>query len=274
LEAGLQLVQHGGRLDLATAIAAALGREQQAAGFPVAVQDVVSIAHGGVTEIRCDPAGSYSARHLNVDPAWIAEHIVIAMTPGKPHSTPTLLSDLLNHSGATGFIETISGLAMRAAAALERGRAKDLANAVNAYRETFGCWQPLFVSDEVRQMIAGLQSDCGPAVLGWKPPGAGAAQSCIIVTEDREAVLASLQAQGWFGMPALVTDGLRLDSRRISCGYRIDFVGAADLNVAAGVETVGFCVSAAIAPRDGLTWGGLRGTAEPGSQPFDVLAVC
>ena len=80
------------------------------------------------------------------------------------------------------------------------------------------------------------------------------------MTEDRQAVLASLHAQGWFGMPAVVTDGLRLNSRRISCGYRIDFIGAADLNVAAGVDAVGFCVSAAIAPRDGLTRGGGHGS--------------
>ena len=97
-------------------------------------------------------------------------------------------------------------------------------------------------------MIARLQADCGPAVLGWKPPEAGAALSCIIVTEDRDAVLAAIQTRGWFGMPAVVTEGLRLNSGRISCGYRIDFVGAGDLNVAAG----GFCVSTAIEPPQGL----------------------
>jgi galactokinase/mevalonate kinase-like predicted kinase len=237
----------------------ALARERNDSSIAIAAQDVYSIAYGGVVGIATRADGGITVDPIQYDRNWIAEYVAIGVKlDGERHDSPTLLRDLVDHPQARRYVRYITLEAALAADAIRHADPFALAAAVNEYRRWFDEWSGhRYVSPVVTNLAQSMERTLGKdAVLGWKLPGAGGCSSIMVITADIDAVARQLESAAWLFMPALVTGGLRCEQLaeeglvRISAGYRIDFVGAADLGQDPRIGEDGLCVSAAIKPRE------------------------
>ncbi|MBC7924458.1 MAG: hypothetical protein H7039_02270 [Bryobacteraceae bacterium] len=246
--------------------AALLFERRWASKLAVAADDVYPITYGGMLKVitEVDPP-IVRTEQVPFDPCWIADHVVVAFDPyGKRHEAEKFLERLVGHRDAKGYVEEFSDYAATACEAMTPGREnlEALAGVVNKYRESFDKWtfnEKTMSSDythNVRKVAEHLMSLFH--IRAWKPPGAGASKSLILITEGRavtDAVVTYLTEKGWWASPAIATTGIcgefvRSDRKiRITAGHRIDFIGAADLGQDERINTRGICCSCAVEPR-------------------------
>jgi hypothetical protein len=250
--------KHAGPIAIADVARQALACEREDSPIAIAAQDVYSIAQGGVVAIETLADGGIAAAPIPHEPRWIAEHVAIGVKlDGQRHDSPTLLRDLVDHQEARRYVRRISLQAGLAADAIRHADPLALAASVNAYRRLFDEWSAhRYICPTAAEVAQHLERTLGKkTLLGWKLPGAGGCSSIVVITTDIDAVASQLESAGWLFMPALVTGGLRCEELaeqglvRVSAGYRIDFVGAADLGQDPRIAEDGLCVSAAIEPR-------------------------
>jgi len=110
-----------------------------------------------------------------------------------------------------------------------------------------------YVNNPVRAVVDYLQRDLGSGLISFKPPGAGAACSCILLTSDESSQSRArtlLAQQGWRSMPVWLNDGLQLlqtpGGANVTAPARADLVGAGDLSAQFGLD--GCCLSLPIRP--------------------------
>jgi hypothetical protein len=258
---------------------AALRFERRLAlGSAVAADDVFPITFGGVLKVHTEPNtvndgvmsdGEVSVEAIPHDPRWIADHVVVAFDPlGERHDVPNLLGRLFEHKDAAKFVDRFSELADVASKAIESRDCDALAGAMNEYREEFDRWTGKAHTQNVRDVGKRLPR----TALAWKPPGAGASRSLIVITPDREGrdvVIEFFKDKHRWATPTYTTSGLcgeflRSDGQvRITAGHRLDFIGAADLGQNVHLQKPGQCCSCAIEPRTEILFesdGPRRGT--------------
>jgi hypothetical protein len=237
-----------------------------ASKLAVAADDIYPITYGGMVKVvtRFKPR-TVRAEQVPFDPRWIADHVVVAFDPhGKRHEAERFLERLVTHRRAKDYVKQFSGYAERACDAMTPGREDlmSLAKVVNKYRKSFDEWtfnkntgQGDYTYN-VKEVAKKLKKRY--RIHAWKPPGAGASKSLMLITDGRavtDAVVAYLAERGWWASPAIVTTGIcgefiRSDGKvRITAGHRIDFIGAADLGQDERIATPGVCCSCAIEPR-------------------------
>jgi galactokinase/mevalonate kinase-like predicted kinase len=263
-EAGQLFLRNGAPLSLEAVARAALRFERRLAfGGAVAADDVYPITYGGMLKVKTQPNtkvrgviedGSVSVEPIAHDPRWIADHVVVAVNPhGERHDVPNLLAKLFHHPSARDIVKKISGLAEKACDAIVAQDCKKLAKAVTAYREIFDLW----TGNEYTKNVSAIAEGLPQPALAWKPPGGGASQSLIVITEKgaTKTVIEYFRRIKWWAIPAYVTGGLCGEfvktggDVRITAGHRLDFVGAADLGQDCAIGTPGICCSCAIEPR-------------------------
>lgn len=268
-EASQQFLKRRAPLCLADVAAAALRFERRlASGLAIAADDVYPITFGGIVEVQTTPRsrngdsveeGQVTVQPVSCDPQWIARHVVVAMNPrGERHDVPDLLKRLFLHPEAGRFVDTFSKLAELASRAITNADVQKLAGAVNEYRRGFDVWSAGAYTSVVKEIGERLDDQLPLKVLGWKPPGAGASESMIVILRDadcRSAVERFFGDRGWTTIPAYVTSGvcgefMKGDGEvRITAGHRLDFVGAADLGQDLAIGRRGISCSCAIEPR-------------------------
>lgn len=246
--------------------AALLFERRWASKLAVAADDVYPITYGGMLKVITEVAPPIvKTEQVPFDPCWIADHVVVAFDPhGKRHEAEKFLERLVNHPQAQDYVREFSAYAATACEAITPGRENldSLAEVVNKYRESFDKWtfdESKMRSDfthNVRGVAEHLMSLFH--IRAWKPPGAGASKSLMLITTGRavtDAVVTYLTGKGWWASPAIATTGIcgefvRSDGKiRITAGHRIDFIGAADLGQDQRIATPGMCCSCAIEPR-------------------------
>lgn len=255
------------REELAQAAHAA--ERRLALGLAVAADDVYPITFGGVVKVHTKPdtkpasgninQGNVRVERVTHDPRWIADHVLVAFDPtGTRHDVPTLLSDLVNHPDRTSFVERFTELAHAASGCIEKRNIRTLAAHVTKYRRSFDDWTNHQYTYAVRDVADRLMAHLPDDVLSWKPPGAGASASLIVLTagpESNRRIISFFRDIHWIAIPALVTPGvcpefLRESGEiRITAGHRLDFIGAADLGQNIEIGRPGCCCSCAIEPR-------------------------
>ena len=254
--------------------ARALQRERAAAGFAVAAQDVYSIVFGNLVTVETEPdsiaadgnvtTGAIRTTPIAIDRDWFAEHFLVALRPhGVRHEVSTLLEDLFSDAArARKSIELFVSLAGDARRGIGMRDAGAVAATMNRYRDEFDAWMhdrlsiPCKTAHPFSGRVCGVAAQLPAGALGWKPPGAGACESLIVVAGDRAArdrIIGHLRGLAWKAVPARLTDGLTVargkDGWTISAGHRIDIVGASDLGMDRRIGCPGMCVAAAVAPR-------------------------
>jgi hypothetical protein len=242
-----------------------------AQGAAVAADDVYPITYGGLVKVLTRPNcragdsiedGEVLVEHVSHDPAWIAEHVVVAFDPhGERHDVPNLLADLCADPKAKTFVAELSNLAQAAADAISKRSVHDLASTITKYKVVVDGWMNGRHLSHTSDIAAKLLEAMPNEVAGWKPPGAGASKSIIVIVRekpDRTKVIDFFAAQGWTAIPAYVTTGvsgefLTADGHvRLTAGHRIDFVGGADIGQDVSIGVEGTCCSCAIEPRSEL----------------------
>jgi hypothetical protein len=266
-EASQLYLRHGAPVPRDEVAKAALLFERRwASKLAVAADDVYPITYGGMLKVitEVDPR-IVKTEQIPFNPRWIADHVVVAFDPrGKRHEAERFLERLVEHPKAKDYVKEFSDYAEAACSAMTPGREDlmALANVVNKYRKSFDKWTRNETTGQgdytynVRDLAKKLKKIY--RIHAWKPPGAGASKSLMLITDGRsvtDAVVAHLSENGWWASPAIVTTGIcgefiRSDGRvRITAGHRIDFIGAADLGQDARIATPGVCCSCAIEPR-------------------------
>ena len=240
----------------------AWGREKAlAGGHAIAANDVFPILYGGVVMVRTCLDDTVHVTPVAHGEAWLAHHVVLAVDPnGQRHDVPTLLADLFAHPEAGSLVMTLSKLARHAGWAIQERRIAVFAAAVREYVQVFSRWtKDRYVSPAVGAMARDLEAACPGQVLAWKPPGAGACHALIVITTDAGAVTRFFHGRGWAAGPIAVTRGLPRDTDAVahrvsfSAGFRLDFVGTADLGIDPAIRQEGLCCACAIGPRSRLT---------------------
>ncbi len=274
-EASQLYLRHGAPVPRAEVAKTALRFERRwASKLAVAADDVYPITYGGLLKVttETDPP-AVTTQQVPFDPRWIADHVVVAFDPhGKRHEAERFLERVVGHPHAARYVQQFSGYADAACGAITDGKLDDLAAVVNQYREEFDEWTAddvrkrkdytFNVREEAEDLMRSFR------IRAWKPPGAGASKSLILITEGRsatDAVVRHLLGKGWWASPAIVTTGIcgefiRSDGKvRITAGHRIDFIGAADLGQDERIMTPGRCCSCAIEPRNMIVFRSLPG---------------
>lgn len=283
-EASQLYLQNGPPLAPEEVARAALRFERRwEANMAVAADDVYPITYGGVRKVITGPNtrknggivdGQVTTEAVDHDPRWIAEHVVVAFDPrGTRHKVQIVLADLFeDKAAAVRYVKQFSGYADKACAAIKNRDCVGLAAAVNAYRDGFNEWTK---GKHIGNVEAEARQLKGLRVLGWKPPGAGASRSLIVITPDAEAsaaVIQFFQNMEWWASPAYVTSGICGEfikangDIRITAGHRLDFVGAADLGQDIRIGAPGRCCSCAIEPRTEMLLSATRPRREPGED--------
>lgn len=237
----------------------ALAAERAAAGgLPIAAQDVYAIAYGGVQRIltgAADPA-DVRAEPVPHDPEWLARVVVVAYDPlSPPHDAPGLLAALFAHKCRREFVGAISAMARMAGEAIAKSDAASLATALNGYRKVFNRWCRGLYAGAVEPFVTGELIPALPpsALLGWKAPGAGACRSLALIMRDdpdgesAAAAIGTLRARGWVAGPLRIAPGVQVrEDGVVDAGFRLDFVGAADLGQHPNIAADGECCACAI----------------------------
>lgn len=296
LLAVLRLIVRGTRRVRLSAVAhAALAAERHLAGGAcVAANDVFPIVYGRVGMTETSPIASPSTgaslakairpdtRYLPIrhDPSAMARHIVVAVDPnGTPHHVPDLLGRIFKDRRAPGFVCRVSALTDRGAAALGNNDFPELADAMNVYRSEFDQLTGGSFTSAVAPEMKRLLRKFGTSDLGWKPSGAGACKSLILVVDDPDrgaAVARFLKELGWQAGLLRLSAGLTIKRARsgmridLSAGHRIDLIGAADLGQDVRVGVAGRCLACAVEPRTrwvlSFTGGNVPKSLQPTSE--------
>lgn len=227
-------------------------------GRAIAANDVYPIVFGGIQMIH-----TYSVRVMP-EPIrgveeWLGQHLTVAFQPnGSRHDAAKMLKKLVqNRQLACYYIRKFSQFAAMVAVALKTSDLVNLAWAMTQYRELFDKWTQYAYTSETQGIMQKLQAALPSKVMSWKPPGAGACGSLIILSPNKEArdlVIQFLRNEGWCASPAVVTGGasteiLPHNKVRITAGYRLDLIGAADLGQDSTIRQCGCCIGVAIEPR-------------------------
>jgi hypothetical protein len=268
-EAAQSYLRHGPPLSPRSIAEAALRFERRwALGAAVAADDVFPITYGGLVKVYTEPnrledhtfiEGKVRTEQVSHDPGWVAEHVVVAFDPhGERHDVPNLLRGLCDHPRAKSYIPLLSGLADQAAQAIGGEEIDGLAAAINDYKAMIDEWMKGRYLSHIAEMAAALTRALPDKVAAWKPPGAGASKSVIVIVRGkaaRDQVIGFFDKNGWTAVPAYVTTGVCGEfltaggSVRLTAGHRIDFVGGADLGQDVAIGVGGICCSCAIEPR-------------------------
>lgn len=256
---------HEGQVDLRFVLESALGQERILAhGRRIAAQDVVTELVGGAVLVDTLPGSGVevSWRVVKCDREVVARNMVFAhRREGPRHRAGDLLGALFGHRLAGKYVRELSECSEAAATALAKGAFADLAQVVAEGRGHFDQWSGGAFTSGVRPIGDQLDARFG-ARIGWKPAGAGACPSLIVVMESSEVradVLAFFAGEGWVAEPVRVTDGLKVEVDpgkgmiRISVPLRLDLVGAADLGLDEAIGCNGVCCALAVEPRRELT---------------------
>jgi galactokinase/mevalonate kinase-like predicted kinase len=227
-------------------------------GRAVAANDVYPIVFGGVLNTHTQLVTIVPEPLRNAE-EWLGQHLSIAFNPnGKRHCAPGLLEKLFqDQDTGQDYVRMISYFAEIAGAAIRARDVNNLARAITRYRWAFDAWTQGAYISRTKKMARKLKKALSREVLSWKPPGAGACESLIILSPNqdaRNAVIQFLRSQSWYATAVAVTTGMSVenlpgDKLRISAGYRLDLVGAADLGQDASIQQKGCCCSCAIGPR-------------------------
>lgn len=256
---------HEGRVNLRFVLESALGQERILAhGRRIAAQDVVTELVGGAVLVDTLPGrgAEVSWRGVQCDREAVAKHMVFAhRREGSRHRAGDLLQVLFAHPMAREYVRELSQCAEAAAKALAKGAFADLARVVTVGRGHFDQWSDGAFTNGLRTIGDRLDARF-KGRIGWKPAGAGACLSIIVIVEPsavRDDVLAFLAEDGWTAEPVRVTEGLNVQVEgaegmiRISAPLRVDLVGAADLGLDEGIGCSGVCCALAVEPRRELT---------------------
>lgn len=228
------------------------------AGRCVATQDVLAIVHGGMVAVHTAADGGFGVARVSCSPTFVSEHVLLAVNPaGVSHDVPTLLADLFQHPRRRKFVAEFSRDACAASAAVQGDDPILLADAVNRYRHGLDAWSGGVFCDPIRKLMDEFENE-SVGLLGWKPPGAGGAESvALIVDGSRESYAVAdrfFRERGWLIGAVEMTEGLAISvhangAAKFSAGLRLDLVGAADLGRDPAIAEDGLCLALAIAPR-------------------------
>lgn len=250
LECGLPLIpEEVRRRALAAERARANGRH-------VAVQDVATIIKGRVVTVRSSPSGAVEPAPVLGGQEQLAGRLVLAVRPGGiRHDVPSLLDRLLGDDRAEEHVRRISSLAARAAECLEAKAVSGLTPLLAEYRQIMGRWHPDFTLPAAAALGQRLADTLGNRLVGWKPPGAGAAEAVLALVAtpaDAPAAIAAIRYAGWRATELALAPGLEVTQRRgdeevmLQAPLRADLIGFADLGPNVGCS--GLCLAAAVRP--------------------------
>lgn len=237
-----------------------------ARGAAVGANDVRPIVGGGVGMTTTYPMGGRcglgpDTHYELIECDWktLGQHVVVAVDRrGERHHVPELLRRLFDDPDAANFVRQISGLTDIAVAAVRSRDFARLGSAISQYRGIFNRWTRGAFAAAVERDVKDMLRSIGSKNLGWKPCGAGACKSLVVVVDDPAravAVIRHLTSKGWTAGPLRVTEGLRPAVSgsgrriRISAGHRVDLIGAADLGQDPRIGVVGRCLACAVEPR-------------------------
>ncbi|HCN31006.1 MAG TPA: hypothetical protein DIT64_20285 [Verrucomicrobiales bacterium] len=240
----------------------ALDDERRAAGAAIAGNDVYPIVHGGVVSASVDLAfGGMRTRVVDADSDFLSRHFFLAWNPnGKMHSVSAALSNCFSDPVAGCRVRSLSALAGEMTRNLEKQDWRACGQGFLDYNREFQAWSKSYLSPSVASRMSSLVSRAGKDRLpGWKHPGAGDAESVLLVCDGRSETISFLRSEfqscGWEFQPVRGQGGLQVSldtpgqKLTVSAPHRVDFIGAADLGADARIAVEGTCLACAVGPR-------------------------
>jgi len=231
---------------------------RMANGRAVAANEVYPIVFGGIQLLH-----SYLVRVMP-EPVlgaeeWLGQYLCMAFNPNGGRQIAKAVPEKLfqNQKAGRCYVREISRFAEASGSALKRHDLLNLGHGMNEFRRTFDQWTDGVYTSRTKAMIRKLEKAVPSGIIAWKPPGAGGCESLTILSpnqEARDAVIQHLRKLGWWAAPVSVTGGFSMEisprnAVRVTAGYRLDLIGAADLGQDATIRQSGCCLSLAIEPR-------------------------